>query len=130
MSSVDAKPGLNMMMLDMLKRRQEEDPAKYGCVTLMLDDMAIKKHIQYNPQTQNMSGFVDMGDGMNKTDVATEVPATPPSPRLPTCYSTDLLVYLPATPPSPRLPTCYSTDLLVYLPATPLISSFTYLLLH
>ncbi|KAM3857293.1 THAP domain-containing protein 6-like [Diretmus argenteus] len=31
MSSVDAKPGLNMMMLDMLKRRQEEDPAKYGC---------------------------------------------------------------------------------------------------
>ncbi|KAM3850671.1 uncharacterized protein ACN63O_019382 [Diretmus argenteus] len=31
MSSVDAKPGLIMMMLDMLKRRQEEDPAKYGC---------------------------------------------------------------------------------------------------
>ncbi len=72
MSSVDAKPGLNMMMLDMLKRRQEEDPAKYGCVTLMLDAMAIKKHIQYNPQTQKMSGFVDMGDGMNETDVATE----------------------------------------------------------
>ncbi len=79
---MDAKPGLNMMMLDMLKRRQEEDPAKYGCLTLMLDAMAIKKHIQYNPQTQNMSGFVDMGDGMNETDVATEVPATPPSPRL------------------------------------------------
>lgn len=69
---MDAKPGLNMMMLDMLKRRQEEDPAKYGCVTLMLDAMAIKKHIQYNPHTQNMSGFVDMGDGMNETDVATE----------------------------------------------------------
>ncbi len=63
---MDAKPGLNMMMLDMLKRRQEEDPAKYGCVTLMLDAMAIKKHIQYNPQTQKMSGFVDMGDGMNE----------------------------------------------------------------
>ncbi len=96
MSSVDAKPGLNMMMLDMLKRRQEEDPAKYGCLTLMLDDMAIKKHIQYNPQTQNMSGFVDMGDGMNETDVATEVPATPPSPRLPTCYSTEakICVYI------------------------------------
>lgn len=72
MSSVDSKPGLNMMMLDILKRRQEEDPAKYGCVTLMLDAMAIKKHVQYNPHTQKMSGFVDMGDGMNETDVATE----------------------------------------------------------
>lgn len=69
---MDAKPGLNMMMLDMLKRKQEEDPAKYGCVSLMLDAMAIRKHVQYNPHTQEMSGFVDMGDGMNETDVATE----------------------------------------------------------
>lgn len=72
MSSVDANPGLNMMMLDMLKRRQEEEPAKYGCVTLMLDAMATKKHVQYNPNTQNMSGYVDMGDGVNESDVATE----------------------------------------------------------
>lgn len=69
---MDAKPGLNMMMLDMLKRRQEEDPAKYGSVCLMLDAMAVRKHVQYNPHTQKMSGFVDMGDGMNETDVATE----------------------------------------------------------
>uniref|UniRef100_A0A0E9XLZ2 Transposable element P transposase-like RNase H domain-containing protein n=1 Tax=Anguilla anguilla TaxID=7936 RepID=A0A0E9XLZ2_ANGAN len=38
----------------------------------MLDAMAIKKHVQYSPHTQKMSGFVDMGDGMNETDVATE----------------------------------------------------------
>lgn len=69
---MDSKPGLNMMMLDMLKRRQEEDPAKYGCVTLMLDAIAIKKHVHYNPHTQKMSGFVDMGDGLNETDVVTE----------------------------------------------------------
>ncbi|XP_041795384.1 uncharacterized protein si:ch73-130a3.4 isoform X2 [Chelmon rostratus] len=31
MSSADAKPGLNRKMLDMLKRRKEEDPAKWGC---------------------------------------------------------------------------------------------------
>ena len=66
---MDARPGLNMLMLDMLKGRQEEDPAKYGRVFLMLDAMAIKKHIQYN---QKMSGFVDMADGLNETDVATE----------------------------------------------------------
>ena len=69
---MDAKPGLNMMILDMLKRRKEEDPAKYGCVCLMLDAIAIKQHIQYNPLTQQMSEFVFMGDGINEADVATE----------------------------------------------------------
>lgn len=38
----------------------------------MLLAMAIKQHIQYNPHIQKMSGFVDLGDGMNETDVATE----------------------------------------------------------
>ncbi|KAJ4948618.1 hypothetical protein JOQ06_020151, partial [Pogonophryne albipinna] len=42
--SVDGKPGLNKMMLDMLERRCQEDQAKYGY----------------------------MGDGNNETDVATE----------------------------------------------------------
>lgn len=60
---MDAKLGLNMMMLDMLQKRHEEDPTKYGCVALMLDAMAIKKHVQYNPHMQKMSGFVNMGDG-------------------------------------------------------------------
>lgn len=69
---MDDKPGLNKMMLDMLERRCKEDSAKYGCVALMLDAMAIKKHVQYNPHTQSMSGFVDLGDGNNETDVATE----------------------------------------------------------
>uniref|UniRef100_A0A9J7ZUA4 DNA transposase THAP9 n=1 Tax=Cyprinus carpio carpio TaxID=630221 RepID=A0A9J7ZUA4_CYPCA len=70
--SVDAKPGLNKMMLDMLERRCQGDQAKYGCVSLMLDAMSIRKHVQYNPHTQSMSGFVDMGDGNSETEVATE----------------------------------------------------------
>ena len=69
---MDAKPGLNMMILDMLQRRREEDPDKYSRVCLMLDAMAIKKHIQYIPQTQRLCGFVNMGDGLNETDVAKE----------------------------------------------------------
>ena len=28
--------------------------------------------MQYNPQTQTMSGFVNIGDGLNETDVASE----------------------------------------------------------
>lgn len=70
--SLDAKPGLNKMMLDMLGKRRQEDEAKYGVVTLMLDAMAIKKHVQYDPQSQTMSGFVDMGDRINQSDIASE----------------------------------------------------------
>ena len=56
------------MMLDMLERRRQEDEVKYGCVTLMLDAMSIKKHVQHDPQTQTMFGYVDMGDRLNETD--------------------------------------------------------------
>lgn len=69
---MDDKPGLNVMMLDMLRRRREEDPDKYGRVALMLDAMSIKRHLQYNPHAQSMSGYVDLGDGSNETDPATE----------------------------------------------------------
>ena len=40
----------------MLERRRQEDEVKYGCVTLMLDAMYIKKHVQHDPQTQTMCG--------------------------------------------------------------------------
>lgn len=60
------------MILDMLERRCWKAKVKYGHVALMLNAMAIKKHVQYNPHSQSMSGFVDMSDGHNETDVATE----------------------------------------------------------
>ena len=39
-------------------------------VALMIDGMATKKHTAYDPQTQLMSGYVDMGDGANQTAIA------------------------------------------------------------
>ncbi|KAL2099438.1 hypothetical protein ACEWY4_005918 [Coilia grayii] len=66
-------PGINKMMLDMLERKCQQDPATYGCVSLVLDAMSIKKHVQYNPHTDSMYGYVDMGDGKtDETDVASE----------------------------------------------------------
>ncbi|KAK0141213.1 DNA transposase THAP9 [Merluccius polli] len=62
--SVDAKPGLNKIMLDMLERRCQGDPAKYESVSLMLDAMSIKKHVQYNPHTESMS--VTMATGKRR----------------------------------------------------------------
>uniref|UniRef100_A0A665T251 Uncharacterized protein n=1 Tax=Echeneis naucrates TaxID=173247 RepID=A0A665T251_ECHNA len=56
-----------------LKERLElySDQAEYGCTALILDN--IRKHVQYNPHTQSMSGCVDMDDGNRETDVATEL---------------------------------------------------------
>lgn len=71
LTSVATKPRLKKMMLDMLGRRCKEDQTKYGLVT-DAGCYGHKKHVQYNPQTQTMPGFVDMGDGLNETDVASE----------------------------------------------------------
>jgi hypothetical protein len=68
--SLDARPGLNKMMLDILEGRRQEDGVKYGCVTLMLDAMYIKKHVQHDPQKQTMFGYLDMGYPLNETDMA------------------------------------------------------------
>lgn len=58
------------MILDMLGRRCQEDMGKYGRVTLIFDAMSIKSHIQYDTQNQAMFGYVDLGDQLNETDIA------------------------------------------------------------
>lgn len=69
---MDAKPGLNTSLLDMLQQRKKEDPAKFGQVCLMVDAMAIRRQVQYDSHTQTMTGFVDLGDGIDETSVASE----------------------------------------------------------
>lgn len=59
----------------MLGRRCQKDEVKFECVALMLDAMAIKKkekHVQYDPQTLTLSGFVDMGDRLNEDDISSK----------------------------------------------------------
>lgn len=56
----------------MLERRRQEDEAKYGRATLMLDAVDIRKHVQYDPQTQTVSGFVDVGGRLDETDVGSK----------------------------------------------------------
>lgn len=61
------------MTLDMLGRRRQKDEVKFECVALMLDAMSIKKkHVQYDPQTLTLSGFVDMGDRLNEDDISSK----------------------------------------------------------
>ena len=41
----------------MLGRRCKEDQTKYEFVTLVLDAMAIKKKLQYNPHSVRVCGY-------------------------------------------------------------------------
>lgn len=72
MQSVDASPGLNKLLLDTLQRKRVEDPENYTNVCFTLDAMSIKKATQFNKATGKISGFVDLGDGTDENDIATE----------------------------------------------------------
>lgn len=71
MSSEDHRPGLNTLLLDTLKRKREEDPDNYSSVCLMMsDDMILTEDCQYNHKTKTNAGFVDLGDHVDNTDMA------------------------------------------------------------
>ena len=73
MQSVDAQPGINKGMLQALQTKARQQPALYGNVALMVDAMSIRRQIVYDAVTQQMTGFVDLGDGCNDEGEATEV---------------------------------------------------------
>ena len=60
-------------MLAVLKENVCENPEKYGKVCLMIDAMALKKHISYDASSQESIGYVDLGSGpCEDADVASE----------------------------------------------------------
>lgn len=54
------------------KEKKNEDPQRFSQVCLMLDGLAIRRQIQYDPHTQKMIDFVNLGDGLDETSVASE----------------------------------------------------------
>lgn len=72
LQTVDAKPGLNTSLLDMLQRWKNEDPVRYGRLCLVLDGMSIRRQVQYDSHKQTMIGFVDLGSGIDETSMASE----------------------------------------------------------
>ena len=61
MSNIRSNPGISDQVLMMLKSEVEKDPANYGNCSLMLDGMAILKHLHWDPKRKEVVGFVDLG---------------------------------------------------------------------
>lgn len=74
LSSIDDKPGISTHAISSLKEKVLKDPAAYKNCTLLIDGMAIKKHIQYSKSEGRHVGYVDVGGGLLEEDnrVATE----------------------------------------------------------
>ena len=70
---MDGSPGISIPMLDVLQQKVQNKPEMYHQVCLMLDAMAIKQQIQYCSKTKSHKGFVDLGDGSDEENVASEV---------------------------------------------------------
>jgi hypothetical protein len=66
LESVDSKPGINASVLNMLCDKKAENPDVYTRFSFQLDAMAIRKHVSWDPHTRTMSGFVDLGNGVEE----------------------------------------------------------------
>ena len=64
-SRMDRGPGFSAFALSLLEQRVEEErkKGKQVLVALMLDDMSIRKQIEYDQKTSQLIGYVDIGSG-------------------------------------------------------------------
>lgn len=60
-SSINCQPGFLTEVIDHLKKMVQENTLMKHC-TLMLDAMALKKEVVYDPKTGGYAGFVDCGN--------------------------------------------------------------------
>lgn len=63
--NIESGPGFSSLALTLLEERvkEESEKEKIVYVALMLDDMSLKKQIDFDIRSQEFKGFVDIGDG-------------------------------------------------------------------
>nr|XP_009674882.1 PREDICTED: DNA transposase THAP9 [Struthio camelus australis] len=70
LSSNNAAPGFSSDIFIRLQERVEEGDQAYRYCALMVQDMALQKQQEWDPQTQHLVGFVDLGAGVLDADEA------------------------------------------------------------
>ena len=59
-------------MVEALGHKVKDDPETYTNVALTLDAMSIRKQVVYDSRAKKMTGFVDVGDGAESEEEASE----------------------------------------------------------
>ena len=61
MRVIDGSPGYSHQVLSTLRDKHNNDPFNYTLCSLVIDGMAVKTQLEWDPQTKKMVGFVDLG---------------------------------------------------------------------
>ena len=73
LSGIDCHPGFSDQVFSALKARTEGDAGwQYKTCTVMIDGMAIRKHVDWDTVQQRMIGFTDLGSGSLDDDSQAE----------------------------------------------------------
>ncbi|XP_064366430.1 DNA transposase THAP9 isoform X2 [Dromaius novaehollandiae] len=70
LSNNDAAPGFSSDIFIRLQERVEKGDQGYRYCALMVQDMALQKQQEWDPQTKRLTGFVDVGAGVLDADEA------------------------------------------------------------
>ena len=67
-SNISGSPGFSTAAFELLKEKQEEgrETGKPVLVSVMLDEMSLKRQIDYDSTTLSYSGYVNIGEGLSQ----------------------------------------------------------------
>ena len=70
-SNLDGSPGFSEQAFNLLKQKVEKSKSanKPVLVSVMLDDMSLRKQIQYDQKQSSLNGFEDLGPAQSSVDV-------------------------------------------------------------
>ena len=71
MSGYDGKPGFSQQLFDTLKEKAAQD-IRYRRCAVMIDEIHIRKRLDWDAKKKSMIGFVDLGAGPNDDDTQKE----------------------------------------------------------
>lgn len=67
LQSIDFEPGISKTIIDHLKKKAAKLHPKDKLCALLFDEIALKKRLIFNPRTDKIEGFEDLGEGQNRT---------------------------------------------------------------
>ena len=72
LSVIAGRPGFSKQVFSFLRKHDEEGSWQQKTCSVMIDSMSIRKHIDWDPVQQRMTGFTDLGAGSLDSDSQVE----------------------------------------------------------
>lgn len=67
LQSIELEPGISPTIMDHLKKKVAKLNEKDRLCALLFDEMALKRRLIFNPRTDKVNGFVDLGENQRRS---------------------------------------------------------------